>query len=73
MTEWNSLILVRDVVEQIIGKFDTKREATDFTRIIHNAMSLYNSSHFETPIDEWKVLDFVEDFNVSNKQFIEIY
>lgn len=72
MTEWNALIVLREIIEQYWG-FDTKREATDFTRIIASAIATYNSTYFEEDISEWKVLDYASDMNVSNSQFREIY
>ena len=72
MTEWNALMVLREIIEQS-WDFGTKREATDFTRIIANAMAIYNSTYFEEDISEWKVLDYVTDMNISSTQFKEIY
>ena len=72
LTEWNALMVLREIIEQS-WDFGTKREATDFTRIIASAMAIYNSTYFEEDISEWKALDYVSDMNISSTQFRDIY
>lgn len=72
LTEWNALMVLREIIEQS-WDFGTKREATDFTRIVASAMAIYNSTYFEEDISKWKALDYVSDMNISSSQFRDLY
>jgi len=75
LTEWESLMILRQILYDVGLTLPTKREATKSARVISNYIQCYNSVYFEQDISKFCVHDtpYIEDAIITDELFRTIY
>ena len=75
LSEWEALIILRQILYDVGLIFHTKKEATKSARVISNYIQCYNSVYFEQGINSFCVHDtpYIEEAIVTDELFRTIY
>ena len=75
LTEWESVLLVRDILSDIGMHFHTKKEASAVSRVVINYIQMFQSNYLSEDIHNFKLSDspLVQDPVISDQQFVDVY